>query len=184
MPDNKRIPRPTPELWRRFASKIRIDGDGCWEWTGALTGAGYGSLTIRPYGGFLAHRVAYAWLIGEPGPVHDHLCKFKRCVNPGHSEPVTHGENIRRALDGWCRKGLHKLNGRYTCRECQKEQRREYNSRPENKERRRRLWRERWRNDPEYRAKELARTKTLYSEDPKFREQVKARAKAYYYKHR
>lgn len=45
-----------------------------------------------------AHRVIYERIVG-PVPVDlqlDHLCRNKRCVNPGHLEVVTNAENQQR----------------------------------------------------------------------------------------
>jgi hypothetical protein len=48
----------------------------------------------------MAHRVAYEQFVGTvpDGLELDHLCENKACVNPGHLEPVTRSENVRR---GW-----------------------------------------------------------------------------------
>ena len=48
---------------------------------------------------YYAHRLAYEMLIGPipDGLVIDHLCANKPCCNPYHMEPVTIGENRRRA---------------------------------------------------------------------------------------
>lgn len=71
--------------------------EGCWLWRGALTERGYGLLRdgrrrVR------AHRAFYQELVGPvpDGLVLDHLCRNPSCVNPGHVEPVTQAENIRR----------------------------------------------------------------------------------------
>ena len=106
-------------------------GAGCWEWTGAKTGHGYGKvLTYRRTR--VAHRVLYELLIG-PVPDRmelDHLCRNPGCVNPDHLEPVTHRENVMRGahVTGVCPQG-HQLTpentyvytyGRY-CKVCHKD---------------------------------------------------------------
>jgi hypothetical protein len=61
------------------------------------------------------HRWVYETTIGPipPGYDIDHVaargCKFKRCINPSHLEPVTHVENQRRARLTVCRSGRHDL---------------------------------------------------------------------------
>lgn len=104
---------------------------GCWLWTGAVTGAGYGKLSFRRrLEG--AHRVAYELLRGEiaPGLHLDHLCRVPCCVNPDHLEPVTQRENLMRGfrsrgvVEGRCSRGhvktyLHRNSLR--CSECHRE---------------------------------------------------------------
>lgn len=72
-------------------------GERCWDWTGAVTSRGYGSVG---HDGRIqsTHRVAYELLIGPipPGLQIDHLCRNKLCCNPWHLEPVTAQENRRR----------------------------------------------------------------------------------------
>lgn len=78
---------------------------GCWLWTLSVGGPGYGNAwdgeRVRT-----AHRYAYTWIVGPvpDGLVLDHLCKVRRCVNPAHLEPVTQGENMRRA--GWYQRAV------------------------------------------------------------------------------
>ncbi len=116
-------------LEQRFWAKVdRRDPDGCWEWAGAHAGGtGYAQI-----GGnrrtLLAHRVAYEFCIGPipPGLQVDHLCCNRGCVNPKHLEPVTSGENTRRATRYVCRKGhalagdnvVHRPNGQRYCQTC------------------------------------------------------------------
>ncbi len=85
-------------LPQRFWDKVEIDDAGCWLWTAALNRDGYGMFgwtgTMK-----LAHRVAYAELVGDIGVglMVDHLCRVRDCVNPQHLEPVTPRENIMRS---------------------------------------------------------------------------------------
>lgn len=69
----------------------------CWVWTGAKSRGGYGQFRINKEV-VATHRLAYELLIGPipDGLQLDHLCRNPSCVNPGHLEPVTMAENIRR----------------------------------------------------------------------------------------
>jgi hypothetical protein len=83
----------------RLMSKVRVDGIfGCWVWTAAKSGSGYGQIFYRGRQQN-AHRVAYQLLVGAitPGLELDHLCRNRPCVNPAHLEPVTSSENKRRS---------------------------------------------------------------------------------------
>lgn len=89
----------------RFWAKVAIQPVGCWLWTGALAGKGYGHLRVDGRDVY-AHRFAYEAMVGRvPDGMHiDHVktrgCTHKNCVNPEHLEPVTPGENIRRGPVG------------------------------------------------------------------------------------
>jgi hypothetical protein len=113
---------------------------GCWHWGAAIFAkrGGYGNFCIRGKSR-KAHVVAYELLVGpvSDGLVLDHLCRVTCCVNPDHLEPVTPGENTRRAhspsmlsrQSGRCVSGLHLMtpdnvyirpdNGRRWCRACE-----------------------------------------------------------------
>lgn len=86
----------------RFWPKVNKNTDsGCWEWTASRTGAGYGQIA-QGRTMLYAHRLAYEWLVGPipDGLELDHLCRNRRCCNPDHLEPVTHGDNMRRGDSG------------------------------------------------------------------------------------
>ena len=90
---------PTPAQMERFWSKV-YKGDGCWLWTGRLSG-GYG---VFDYGGGsqLSHRISLATTAGRwPEQCVLHACDNKRCVNPKHLSEGTHADNNRdRAAKG------------------------------------------------------------------------------------
>lgn len=86
------------DLPERIASKIaEPDADGCWLWTAATDGRGYGKVWWR--GRMVrTHRLVYELLVRKiPEALQiDHLCKVKGCANPAHLEPVTSCENTYR----------------------------------------------------------------------------------------
>lgn len=95
-------PKRTAIFWERVVKSE--NPDDCWEWTGyRFKSTGYGGFTRKCVGENkwqpdTAHRVAYLLSVGPipPGLVIDHLCRNRGCVNPGHMEVVTRGENVLR----------------------------------------------------------------------------------------
>jgi hypothetical protein len=88
----------------RFWSKVQpVPVTGCWLWTAADNGKGYGifkaGLSSAPRSGLVyVHRLAFERLVSRipPGVEIDHLCRVRECVNPCHLEAVTHRENVLR----------------------------------------------------------------------------------------
>lgn len=69
----------------------------CWIWAGGTSEDGYGRAWANGRQ-IPAHRHYYELHVGPipEGLVLDHLCRIPSCVNPGHLEPVTPAENVRR----------------------------------------------------------------------------------------
>ena len=124
----------------RFWPKVRKT-DTCWLWTASVNRDGYGW-----FGN--GERVIYAhtYLVGvaPKGMNWDHLCRVRNCVRPDHLELVSMKENIlrgvgapaRNARKTHCVRGheftpgnTYVLQGRRTCRTCQRVRRTEYEKR-------------------------------------------------------
>lgn len=90
-------------LRERFEEKLIPEPtSGCWLWMANANHKGYGLFWFgtRLH---MAHRVAWFIYRGEMLPTEtqlDHLCRTPGCVNPGHLEPVTLQENVRRSRVG------------------------------------------------------------------------------------
>ena len=120
----------TKTAHHRFWEKVEEGPNGCWNWTGATVGGGYGIFAYDPVieakgvsghktrKGILAHR--YAWeSLGRKLPSYqygglqlDHLCRNRICVNPQHAELVTPMENTMRG-ETPARKNRDKMTCKY-----------------------------------------------------------------------
>lgn len=92
---------PADRFWKSVAKGSR---ESCWIWQAKINNNGYGifrtgSGAAKTSVHHIAHRYAYELVIGPipAGLQIDHLCRVRACVNPHHMEPVTPGENTRRA---------------------------------------------------------------------------------------
>jgi hypothetical protein len=110
------------------AAKVEEGPTGCWLWTASVKANGYAQFNDGAHN-HNAHRLVYSLLVGPipDGLELDHLCHVRHCVNPGHLEPVTHAENVRRAADRvvQCPQGhpyddvnTYRWRGARLCRTC------------------------------------------------------------------
>jgi hypothetical protein len=148
-------------LYNRLVDKIRFDLEtGCWVWHGYVHRMGYGSTSIRSKA-ISAHRAMWLAVHGDfKGLDVCHRCDNKRCVSPLHLYLASHQQNLRDAsksklLQGqWkthCKRD-HPLSGDNLylqpgtgfrgCKTCTRERARR-----------------RWHDDPEFRARQIAREK-------------------------
>lgn len=98
----------------RFLSKINKT-DNCWEWIGSISSKGYGVFWLNGKNR-LAHRVSFINFkksIDENLCI-DHICRNRKCVNPGHLRSVTvKVNNIENSLSASAtnKKKTHCKNG-------------------------------------------------------------------------
>ncbi|HWP59557.1 MAG TPA: HNH endonuclease signature motif containing protein [Candidatus Acidoferrales bacterium] len=104
---------------------------GCWEWRGSADDSGYGVIRVK---GRMRKVHVVMWEIyhGQPVPKGkqlDHIpqCRNRRCCYPLHLEPVTPGENKRRAWvfqprSPTCPRG-HVLPPSRRCKICRRQRR-------------------------------------------------------------
>lgn len=110
-------------LETRLVERRRITERGCWEWTGAVTGHGYGRMSWNNHVE-RTHRLAAVCWMGfdlESDQVVRHKCDNPPCFNPEHLEFGTQHDNVLdmhergRARNGakladFCRRG-HPMQG-------------------------------------------------------------------------
>ena len=75
----------TLSVMERLERQKKVCENGCWEWTGTLSGKGYGKIMIKRKTWFV-HRLAYQELKGpiEKGMWACHKCDNPKCFNPDH----------------------------------------------------------------------------------------------------
>ena len=88
-------------MLERFEEKYKVSPNGCWEWTGAKHGRGYGYFyTSKEYSQRkmdYAHRVSLFLYKGERDDEQSvlHSCDNTCCVNPDHLSLGSHKDNMR-----------------------------------------------------------------------------------------
>jgi hypothetical protein len=80
---------------KRFLSKVKEHGNGCWAYSGHRNKEGYGQFKFANTMQY-AHRFSYQAFVKllQKGETVNHICRNEYCVNPYHLEPMTNGENI------------------------------------------------------------------------------------------
>lgn len=97
---NYRIP-----LIERLLTKVRIDSNGCWNFTGGKDSSGYGRIKVGHHN-LGAHKVCFLLMVGDYDQEKFelmHSCDNPACINPAHLTPGTHSDNILDAIS----KGRH-----------------------------------------------------------------------------
>ena len=77
---------PRKPLRERLESRVVVDENGCWIWSGSKTRDGYGVLGVGRNNQQRAHRVAYEVYYGAvpPDMLVCHKCDVPACINPLH----------------------------------------------------------------------------------------------------
>jgi hypothetical protein len=82
----------------RFWAKVSPEPNtGCWLWTGAAHGHGYGVFQLEGRA-ISAHRLAWEYANGMDFPNGSHAlhsCDNPWCVNPAHLRPGSHLDNVQ-----------------------------------------------------------------------------------------
>jgi hypothetical protein len=91
---------------------VAPDLGACWGWVGALDRKGYGRLSSRIQGQYLAHRLSWAIAFGDPPGcmLVCHRCDNPRCVRPDHLFLGTAQDNT----DDMMLKGRHSVRVKLT----------------------------------------------------------------------
>lgn len=92
------------ERFKLRLAEINKPKNGCWIWTFAKSGKGYGFISEtkeKQVKTKLAHRVSYQYHYGDltDADLVLHSCDNPSCINPAHLRKGTGSENIQEAFD-------------------------------------------------------------------------------------
>lgn len=84
----------------RLADKIRVEPNGCWEWTGKIASDGYGMITIDGVE-TRAHRASFDNFVRKISPAEMilHRCDNRPCISPVHLFAGSRSDNNRDMAD-------------------------------------------------------------------------------------
>lgn len=102
----RKVGRPPRPILSMLQVKSETE---CWNWNGAYTGSGYGTMRIHPRS-LPAPRAIYLLTKGKLDNELEvaHLCDNKKCCNPFHLVASTHKENMH---DAYAKKRIHRPAG-------------------------------------------------------------------------
>jgi len=80
----------------RYRAHLFVVTDGCWLWTGAISGAGHGRFWVQRGHVVIAHR--FGWALAHPGEplpaLIGHRCDEPLCQRPDHLVASSPAQNL------------------------------------------------------------------------------------------